>query len=108
VQESTLSTANMPEDQLLELYAMATQAQPFLKFVFQLHQGRTLARFQQIEPEHTKEIMWLKALDTAMLQISNDFSGIIGHAERLIAERARKNSPEQREKDRLNKQGFGL
>lgn len=58
--------------------------------------------------DHTKEMAFLKAKHSALGDFMRELTVMIADGERLLAELADKNSPEAKEKRRLDAQGFGL
>ena len=101
-------TKELTDDQVLEVHKMATAAMPFMNFLFALMEQQSRAKFNSAPVDHVKSLLFIKAVDAATKEMQQNVRGVINHGERVLAEMAQRNSPEYKEKKRIDELGFGL
>jgi hypothetical protein len=102
--------SQLTDEQIMNFGQMAAQAfqNPLFVIWHNLMLQRTMEAIDSAPPEHTKEVMWQKARRDVLADMARDFQSMIQNAEVVLARHQKRNSPEQKQKDYEDQQGFGL
>jgi len=106
--ENSFTKASLTIDQELEIAEMAKSAFPFMSFLTQTLSAKWYQEWRRTDPAHKNEREELHDKQTVLDEMGVMIQGYIQRGETLYAEMQEQNSPEAKEKRRLDEQGFGL
>lgn len=98
------------EQQQLQLGQMAIDAanNPILGIILETIKARSMQAIDAAPPDHTKEVMWHKTKRMVVDEFIMDIHNLVQHAEKIYLDMQKRNSPEEKERRRLDTQGFGI
>jgi hypothetical protein len=106
--ENSSNKPALTNDQELEIAAMAKAAYPYMSFLMQTLSGKYYKEWRASDPAHRNEREELHDKQTVLDEMGLMTQAYIQRGEDLYARLQQENSPEAKEKRRMDEQGFGL
>ena len=108
--ENNSTVQQLTEEQILEIGTAASQAlqNPIYAIICEMMLSESMKAIDAAPADHIKEVMWHKQRRQVVGDVFSNLKQMVGHAERILAERQEKNSQAYKEAKHMDTQGYGL